>query len=108
MGRPPSKPPKPVPAFWSWLLTLAAFNLFVAFLESGPLGNSGLRVRVFAGSAAFLGLAGVWDVARRRWHARRADAESHPTCRTCGYDLTGNVSGVCPECGTTIRPGAGG
>jgi hypothetical protein len=21
-------------------------------------------------------------------------------CRTCGYDLTGNVSGLCPECGT--------
>ena len=21
-------------------------------------------------------------------------------CPTCGYDLTGNVSGVCPECGT--------
>ena len=21
-------------------------------------------------------------------------------CRTCGYDLTGNESGVCPECGT--------
>jgi len=24
-------------------------------------------------------------------------------CRTCGYDLTGNISGVCPECGTSIR-----
>ena len=23
-----------------------------------------------------------------------------PTCLACGYDLTGNVSGVCPECGT--------
>lgn len=23
-------------------------------------------------------------------------------CRRCGYDLTGNVSGRCPECGTTI------
>jgi len=23
-------------------------------------------------------------------------------CSTCGYDLTGNVSGVCPECGVTI------
>lgn len=23
-------------------------------------------------------------------------------CRSCGYDLTGNVSGICPECGTTI------
>jgi hypothetical protein len=26
-------------------------------------------------------------------------------CVACGYDLTGNVSGRCPECGTTIaRP----
>jgi hypothetical protein len=25
-------------------------------------------------------------------------------CRACGYNLTGNVSGVCPECGTKIKP----
>ncbi len=24
-------------------------------------------------------------------------------CHICGYNLTGNVSGVCPECGTKIR-----
>lgn len=29
-------------------------------------------------------------------------------CRQCGYNLTGNVSGVCPECGTTTGRGAGG
>jgi hypothetical protein len=23
-------------------------------------------------------------------------------CQICGYDLTGNFSGICPECGTTI------
>lgn len=23
-------------------------------------------------------------------------------CQKCGYDLTGNVSGVCPECGTPV------
>lgn len=23
-------------------------------------------------------------------------------CRSCGYDLTGNVSGVCPECGRKL------
>jgi hypothetical protein len=23
-------------------------------------------------------------------------------CHRCGYDLTGNVSGVCPECGTSV------
>lgn len=26
-------------------------------------------------------------------------------CRTCQYDLRGNASGVCPECGTPIPPG---
>ena len=31
-----------------------------------------------------------------------------PLCRHCGYNLTGNVSGVCPECGTETgrRPAA--
>jgi rubrerythrin len=24
-------------------------------------------------------------------------------CQRCGYNLTGNVSGVCPECGTQTR-----
>jgi hypothetical protein len=23
-------------------------------------------------------------------------------CRSCGYNLTGNVSGICPECGTAV------
>jgi hypothetical protein len=23
-------------------------------------------------------------------------------CQTCGYDLTGNTSGVCPECGELV------
>jgi hypothetical protein len=24
-------------------------------------------------------------------------------CLDCGYDLTGNVSGICPECGASVR-----
>jgi hypothetical protein len=24
-------------------------------------------------------------------------------CRKCGYNLTGNVSGICPECGTAVE-----
>jgi hypothetical protein len=29
-------------------------------------------------------------------------------CRKCGYNLTGNVSGICPECGTPVpAPNAG-
>jgi hypothetical protein len=34
----------------------------------------------------------------RRCGRRRAEG----FCRGCSYDLTGNVSGVCPECGTKI------
>jgi len=30
--------------------------------------------------------------------------ETFPTCHVCGYNLNGNVSGVCPECGTPIPP----
>ena len=26
-------------------------------------------------------------------------------CQSCGYDLTGNTSGICPECGTAIARG---
>lgn len=38
----------------------------------------------------------VWK--RGEAAARRAQG----LCVRCGYNLTGNVSGICPECGTTI------
>ncbi len=28
-------------------------------------------------------------------------------CGQCGYDLTGNVSGICPECGTAVAADSG-
>src|SRR4051794_21950994 len=34
-----------------------------------------------------------------RPHIRR---ELPGRCRGCGYDLTGNTSGVCPECGAPV------
>lgn len=38
------------------------------------------------------------------WLLRRIRSHPRPSgfCETCGYNLTGNVSGVCPECGTLI------
>jgi hypothetical protein len=35
----------------------------------------------------------------RDWRRARS---SGATCVHCGYDLTGNMSGVCPECGSVI------
>ena len=33
--------------------------------------------------------------------ARRGPLPGH--CRKCGYDLRGNISGKCPECGTAVE-----
>ena len=40
----------------------------------------------------------LWPV--RLW--RRSSLADR--CRRCGYNLTGNTSGICPECGTAIEP----
>ncbi|MBU0617500.1 MAG: hypothetical protein KKI02_07270 [Planctomycetes bacterium] len=37
------------------------------------------------------------------WRDRRRTPPGH--CQNCGYDLTGNVSGRCPECGTPTANG---
>ena len=39
----------------------------------------------------------IADAPRREERLRAAGR-----CTYCGYDLTGNVSGVCPECGTPV------
>jgi len=37
------------------------------------------------------------------WWWRRHRRRKAGLCFECGYDLTGNVSGICPECGTEIE-----
>jgi hypothetical protein len=37
------------------------------------------------------------------WRRRRRHPPGH--CAMCGYNLTGNVSGVCPECGEPVELG---
>jgi hypothetical protein len=46
----------------------------------------------------FAGYPAVKAVRYWQWRRRRPVV----WCKRCRYDLTGNVSGVCPECGTAI------
>ncbi len=36
------------------------------------------------------------------WNIMRTRVVVGNSCAQCSYDLTGNVSGVCPECGTPV------
>lgn len=57
----------------------------------------GSRLRLFIGC---LGMPLKWEIATGdKW----TDMVLLKLCERCSYDLTGNVSGVCPECGTPIR-----
>ena len=45
-------------------------------------------------------LPAIW--LRRYRCDRRLRTDGMPHCPKCDYNLTGNVSGICPECGTPI------
>jgi hypothetical protein len=47
----------------------------------------------------------VFSIAPLIWFARRLfrrRMQSQKLCAKCSYNLTGNLSGVCPECGTPV------
>jgi len=57
--------------------------------------------------AVFYGIVGVlcgfaW------WRCAVSKRQGPGICGKCQYDLTGNVSGVCPECGTPVPKASAG
>ena len=63
------------------------------------LGNVVLTAVGIVVQGLAIRLAGLWAV---RSMIRQVVFQTGSLCRSCGYDLTGNVSGVCPECGERI------
>ncbi len=73
-----------------------AGNVHVAHVPARAWAGIASPVSVPLG-LAFVIAAGI--TALLFWRDRRFPA-GH--CQKCGYDLTGNVSGRCPECGTPV------
>jgi hypothetical protein len=71
--------------------------------ESAPMPYAAVHVPWWMVVVLF-GVLPSWRGASsfRRDRRRRGRAIRNG-CLACGYDLTGNVSGVCPECGTGVR-----
>ncbi len=69
---------------WDWWDIICQRGLLWIDMPLGPVSVLWLLLAIVA-----------YGMHRRR---RREAA----ACRSCGYDLTGNVSGTCPECGAAV------
>jgi hypothetical protein len=92
------EPGMPTPAI-SFTMTNAA-GTFTTTSAGGRAGwdRHGITLPFWALFLLPISLVGLslWRELGRLLRERRGG------CRACGYDLTGNRSGVCPECGTRI------
>ena len=84
-------------AFFCHLLLPSCYNGPNVFSGSGWLTQVHCPLAVPFFLCAF---PTVWLALRLRKAAR-----TEHLCPTCKYDLTGNVSGRCPECGTVLAQG---
>lgn len=79
-----------------WAIFLGLFGGGATFVVGHDFAK--LNLTATGRTAGSISVRGVCDAF--------ADAVGRiPICQTCGYDLTGNVSGVCPECGAPKRVG---
>ena len=96
------------------LLFGAPSGIIVALHQThGSANRFWMKVLVFVVGwcAAFMLLVAGGLMLNRSALRRRVRIElcnrAFATCLGCGYDLTGNISGVCPECGDKACPPAG-
>jgi len=76
-------------------------QLFAPVAFAGPLWlveSSFFRLPVWP-LATLLMIPPIRDSIRER---RRLGRKKRNECLECGYNLTGNVTGMCPECGTEV------
>lgn len=99
-------------AFWRYVLAVVLMSSTwlapMHVLDVGGFEGATLIIAlIYAVLATALGLLcivgpNVGEYARLQ-HRLRWATES--MCSVCGYDLTGNMSGVCPECGEAVLDG---
>ncbi|HEY8747029.1 MAG TPA: hypothetical protein VIM11_03575 [Tepidisphaeraceae bacterium] len=86
--------------------TLGRFSYsIVPLYYKGPgSGTVGMECALRGPYWAVLLLTSILPVAWVVSRVRRKRISFCPTCPNCTYNLTGNTSGVCPECGAPISP----
>ncbi|MBK9118403.1 MAG: hypothetical protein IPM18_02215 [Phycisphaerales bacterium] len=81
---------------WKWV-----HAPFVGLAAIGMAYNAWQRTPWDVGTPLAIAFVVVaWAARGLWWGPFRKPLSGH--CQACGYDLTGNVSGRCPECGTPL------
>jgi hypothetical protein len=87
-----------VTAFWVYLCAVIILSIPAYFIDASVRLPMPLFL-LFPLTAAAIALA----AARRSWlQDERKFRIATCRCVSCGYQLTGNTSNVCPECGTIV------
>ena len=95
-------------SFW---IALIAYSVLVGLAVAGvlvlirhwilfPRNWFGGIVGGVTGGTGVAAMTWYWRHRYRRFLRKSLNAMGIPICMKCGYDLTGNQSGVCPECGS--------
>jgi predicted RNA-binding Zn-ribbon protein involved in translation (DUF1610 family) len=74
---------------------VATIGVIIVCAKLGPIAMC-LETILFIGIGTFVE---AWQRRKRRLER----LQTFPRCRVCGYNLTGNHSDICPECGTIVR-----
>jgi len=91
-----------------FVLLYIGFSILVDLIEKPPAMDPLYVYWIYYKSRDVLALVAIFAALAPDHIAMERAARARnmlPNCEKCEYDLTGNVSGVCPECGTTINEG---
>jgi hypothetical protein len=108
------KPPGPFGALFGGSVNPFVLPHHWSFGSFGYATNFGTVPPIFGGPGLltqrefltpfwpFVALFAVLPIAFVSRAIRRRHRYASHCCQSCGYDLTGNISGICSECGSTI------
>ena len=87
----------------AWPATVLASAVLAALSDWMTLDARGRHMFIGVGTLVIVAIPFI-TMGVRMYRSARAQvkAEVARRCPACGYDLTGNRSGVCPECGRAV------
>ena len=87
-----------------WVLTIATLAAFGIIVFSFPTLGVPLEWMMLLAVLVFAAIPFFFRRTVQRSLRRQLCDSGVPVCISCGYDLAGNTTGECPECGSSSRP----